>query len=128
MASAAKAVILRGLKTTSGAFLSNECRWLKRDSEISKEDVLRAHYKEHRLEQLKSFDTLYPYSFPERNASAAEFISCFGRLSEGKEETQETIGLTGRVQTIRSASKKLHFMDIRDGDSVVQVCSYCSEL
>jgi len=64
---------------------------------------------------------MYPHTFPARNIAVAEFVEKYSHLGKGQDLADVEAGVAGRIYSIRSASRNLHFIDIGEGDARLQV-------
>lgn len=91
---------------------------------INEDDLDPSAYTENRLKALaakeKEGRTAYPHKFHVSH-SHADFVEQFNSLSTGESLQDETVSVAGRVQFIRTASKKLVFIDLQSCGLKIQI-------
>ena len=91
---------------------------------INEEDLDPSAYTENRLKALAAKEAegrvAYPHKFHVSHTHAA-FVEQFDGLKVGESKENESVSIAGRVQYIRSASKKLVFIDLQSSGLKIQI-------
>ena len=87
-------------------------------SDLGKQKVDKADYKNHRLEALEQV-VKYPHKF-NASISVEQLLDKFAHLKT-QEKSAEQLSVCGMVTSVREMSKKLKFVDIVGGGQKVQL-------
>lgn len=75
----------------------------------------------HRKETLKDLAEWYPNQNCQPTHSVIRFIQSFKHLEKNQANQDERVQLCGRIESIRSLSKNLHFVDITGDSTWLQI-------